>query len=114
MPQARHALTTSHYDLGVVTRYRRVSKKIRKYTKGKLRYKASLVLVRPRQTTGLVLRLTRLAALSTFAGTNCGFRPNVNKRLLLDQVNMSMGLRPTFCLIQDKMLTKYLSGLKKL
>lgn len=53
------------HDLNLIIKKLRTSRKVRKYSKGKLRYKSRLLLLRDRQLFGVILRMWKICHSST-------------------------------------------------
>jgi hypothetical protein len=104
-------VVTASGSYGIIIKYTRVSRRVRKYSKGRLRYKANLTLLRPRCQFGVFWRLLGLCALASGSTGSLRFIGTHNLCLsTLGYVNPSM---PSLTTIQDKMLESYMASGKR-
>lgn len=93
------------YDLNLIIKKIRTSRKVRKYSKGKLRYKSRLLLLRDRQIFGVMLKLWKICH------SSCGEEgENLRHRLLSSFFLVDELLLPetTPLVIQETMLDLYI------
>ena len=75
----------SFYNLNLITKQLRLSRKIRKYTKNKVRYRANTQIIRERSVYGTVARLWKLIILKNTDSTN--IRSEFVTNLIWDNLN---------------------------
>lgn len=95
----------SMFDLNLIIKKLRTSRKVRKYSKGKLRYKSRLLLLRDRQIFGVMLRLWKICY-----NSNGEEGDNLRHRLLTSFFFIDESLIPetTPSIIQETMLDLYI------
>lgn len=93
------------YDLNLIIKKIRTSRKVRKYSKGKFRYQSRLILLRERQIFGSILRLWKICY------NSCGEEgDNLRQRIIASffLVDESLAPETTPQKIQETMLDLYI------